>query len=184
MTFEALNRQLRAARWKRTVFAMLAALLLVSNLFLVGSYTQVQRTTVLVPSRVSDGMVAVGAVDARFVEALAMDAVYAFYNTSPETASYGRRVVERLSSLRDRPGLLDAFDLVADDIRQRRISTTFFPDKVEHHESGLRIVVHGALATFIETQLVSRQSRIVTLSFVEEASSVRLASMEVKEPAS
>ena len=46
----------------------------------------------LVPSRVSDGMVAVGAVDARFVEALALDAVYAFYNVSPETASYGRRV--------------------------------------------------------------------------------------------
>ena len=78
MTFDALNRQLRAARWQRSLFAVIALLLLISNLFLVGSYTQVQRTTVLVPSRVSDGMIAVGAVDARFVEALALAALYAF----------------------------------------------------------------------------------------------------------
>lgn len=182
MTFDALNRQLRAARWQRSVFAVLALLLLVSNLFLVGSFTQVQRTTVLVPSRVSDGMVAVGAVDARFVEALALDAVYAFYNVSPETASYGRRVVERLASLRDRPSLLDAFDTVSNDIRQRRISTTFFPETVEHELTGLRVIITGSLATFIETQRVSREPRIVTLTFVEEASSVRLASMSVEDP--
>lgn len=184
MTFDALNRQLRAARWQRSVFALIALLLLVSNLFLVGSYTQVQRTTVLVPSRVSDGMVAVGAIDNRFVEALALDAVYAFYNVSPETASYGRRVVERLASLRDRPQLLDAFDAVADDIRQRRISTTFFPEKVEHDMDGLRVVITGSLATFIETKRVSREQRTVTITFVEEAASVRLASMAVEETAS
>lgn len=184
MTFESLNRQLRAARWQRSVFVVIAALLLVSNLFLVGSYTQVQRTTVLVPSRVSDGMVAAGAVDARFVEALALDAVYAFYNVSPETASYGRRVVERLASLRDRPKLLDAFDTVADDIRQRRISTTFFPEKVEHDLDGLQVLITGSLATFIETERVSREPRIVTLTFVEEAASVRLAAMSVEDPSS
>ena len=95
-----------------------------------------------------------------------------------------RRVVERLSSLRDRPRLLDAFDAVSDDIRERRITTTFFPEKLEHDLDGLRVVVTGTLATFIETQRVSRAPRLITLVFVEEASSVRLASMTVEEASS
>lgn len=183
MTPDALNRQLRSARWQRSLFAVIALLLLVSNLFLVGSYTQVQRTTVLIPSRISDGMVAVGAVDARYVESLALDTIYAFYNVSPETASYGRRVVEKLASLRDRPSLLEAFDTVADDIRQRRITTVFFPERVEHDASGLKVVVTGSLATFIETERVSQQPRTITLNFIEEAASVRLASIDVQESA-
>jgi len=184
VTPHSLARQLRSARSQRNFLSITGIIQLVIILMLVVSYTQVQRTTVLIPSRVSDGMVAAGAVDSRYVESLALDAVYAFYNVSPETASYGRRVVERLSSLRDRPRLLDAFDTVSDDIRERRISTTFFPEKLEHDLDGLRVVVTGSLATFIETQRVSREPRIITLVFVEEASSVRLASMTVEEASS
>ncbi|MEO1563200.1 MAG: TraE/TraK family type IV conjugative transfer system protein [Pseudomonadota bacterium] len=178
------GRQLRSARGTRNVFILIALALLVANLMLVGSYTQIQRTTVLVPSRISDGMVAAGAVDSRYVESLALDAVYAFYNVSPETAAYGRRVVERLSSVRDRPRLLDSFDAVAEDIRERRITTTFFPERLDHDQNGLRIVVTGNLATFIETQRVTQEERVITLIFVEEASSVRLASMTVEETSS
>lgn len=184
MNFDALNRQFRAQRRRTAFFMGTTLLMVVGNLMLAGAYTQVQRTTVLVPSRVSDGMVAAGAVDARYVESLALDAVYAFYNVSPETASYGRRVVERLSSLRDRPTLLDAFDSVSEDIRERRITTTFFPERIEHDIDGLRVIVTGSLATFIETERVSREARVVTLTFVEEASSVRLAQMSVEEAAS
>ena len=177
-------RQLRASRGTRNLFILISLVLLVVNVMLVGSYTQIQRTTVLVPSRISDGMVAAGAVDARYVESLALDAVYAFYNVSPETAAYGRRVVERLSSVRDRPQLLDSFDSVATDIRERRITTTFFPVRLDHDQDGLRIVVTGNLSTFIETQLVTKQERVITLTFVQEASSVRLATMHVEETSS
>lgn len=184
MSPEQQSRQLRAARGTRNVFIVIALAQLAIIVMLVGSYTQIKRTTVLVPSRISDGMVAAGAVDSRYVESLALDAVYAFYNVSPETAAYGRIVVERLSSLRDRPRLLDAFDAVAKDIRERRISTTFFPERVDHDMMGLRVVVTGNLATFIETQRVTREQRVITLTFVEEASSVRLKSMTVEESSS
>lgn len=184
MTPDALLRHNRTIRRQRNFFGMLTVALVVSNVFLVGSYTQVQRTTVLVPSRVSDGMVAVGAIDSRFVEALALDATYAFYNVSPQTASYGRKVVERLSSLRDRPQLLDAFDSVADDIRERRITTTFYPERIDHDLDKLKVTITGNLATFIETKLVTRERRVVEIDFVEEAASVRLASMSVVEDAS
>ena len=49
---------------------------------------------------------------------------------------------------------------------------------------GLRVVVTGSLATFIETEIVSRERRVVSLTFVEEAASVRLAAMKVEEAAS
>jgi conjugal transfer pilus assembly protein TraE len=181
MTFDALNKQFRAQRRRTAFFMITTVLLILANLVLASSYTQVQQTTILVPSRVSDGMVAAGAVDARYVESLALDAVYAFYNVSPETASYGRRVVERLSSLSDRPALLDAFDAVSNDIRERRITTTFFPERVEYDIDAFSVSVTGPLATFIDTERVSREPRVVTLKFVEEASSVRLSSMTVEE---
>ena len=177
-------RQLRAARGARNLLVVVALAQLVAIVMLVASNAQVQRTTVLVPSRISDGMVAAGAVDSRYVESLALDAVYAFYNVSPETAAYGRRVIERLSSVRDRPRLLDSFDAVAEDIRERRITTTFFPERLDHDMNSLRIVVTGNLATFIETQRVAQEERVITLIFVEEASSVRLASMTVEETSS
>jgi conjugal transfer pilus assembly protein TraE len=184
MTFDALNKKFRTSRKLMAFFMVTTVLLLVANLMLAGAYTQVQRTTVLIPSRISDGMVAAGAVDKRYVESLALDAVYAFYNVSPETASYGRKVVERLSSLRDRPQLLEAFDAVGEDIRERRITTTFFPERIDHDIDGLTVVVTGSLSTFIETHRVSRQSRVVTLKFVQEASSVRLSGMSVEEASS
>lgn len=184
MTFEALNRQLRVARFQRSVFAVTALLLLISNVFLAGSFAQVQSTTVLVPSRISDGMVAVGAVDVRYVEALAKEAVFAFYNVSPQNTDSGRDVVERLSGIRERAAMLEAFDQVAEDIRERRISTTFFLEKIEHDETGLKIAVHGQLTTFIEQHQISREPRVVTLEFVEQASSVRLARMSAEDPRS
>ena len=181
MTPAAMGRQLKSARRQRSLFLGTTLILLVIVLLLAGTMSQVQRTTVLLPSRISDGMVAVGAVDNRYVEALALDAIYAFYNTSPANAAYGRRVVERLGSLRDRPALLESYDAVAEDIRQRRISTVFYVEKLELDRDTLKVRAVGSLATFIETERVSIEPRVVTVSFVEEASSVRLSAMSVEE---
>ena len=101
-------RQLRSSRGTRNLFIIISLVQLAVIVMLGGSYTQIQRTTVLVPSRISDGMVAAGAVDSRYVESLALDAIYAFYNVSPETAAYGRRGCDRLACVRDRPRVVDA----------------------------------------------------------------------------
>jgi len=76
--------------------------------------------------------------------------------------------------------LLDNFDTVADDIRQRRISTVFYVEKLELDRDAMTVRAVGSLATFIETKRVSIEPRVVVVSFVEEASSVRLASMNVE----
>ncbi len=102
----------------------------------------------LIPSRVSDGMVARGAADVRYIEALSLDAVYAMYTVSPATIRYGRDVIERISAAEDRARLLDAYDDIADDIKLRRISTVFRPEKIEHNLPRLQIVVEGMLSTY------------------------------------
>lgn len=180
MSPASMGRQLKSVRRQRSLLAAVSLILLVVVVLLAGTMSQVQRTTVLLPSRVSDGMVAVGAVDARYVEALALDAIYAFYNASPANASYGRRVVERLSSVRDRPLLLQNFDTVANDIRQRRISTVFYVEKLELDRDALNVKATGSLATFIETERVSVEPRTVTVTFVKEAASVRLAGINAE----
>lgn len=181
MNFETLNRSLKAARRGRSFLALCCVLLLIVTVLLASALNTATRTTVLVPSRISDGMVSNGNVDIRYVEAIALDAVYSFYNASPETADYGRKAMERISSVRDRPDLLEAFDDVAKDIRERRLTTTFFVSSIDHDWTNLVVVVHGYLTTFIETKSTGRVAKSVRLTFVQEASSVRLSSMVVVE---
>jgi len=184
MNFEALNRNLKAARRARNFLALAVVGSLGVNLLLASALNTATRTTVLVPTRISDGMVSNGNVDLRYVEAVALDAVYSFYNASPNTADYAREAIERIASTRDRPELLEAFDEVADDIRNRRLTTTFFVNSIDHDWTKFEVIVHGHLTTFIETKSTDRKARSVRLRFVEEASSVRLASLEVLEDAS
>ena len=179
MTFDALDRSLRGARRSRNLFALLSMILLAVVLLLSVTLAKATRTTILVPTRVSDGMVASGTVDTRYVEALALDAVYAFYNTSPNTTDRGRTIVERLASARDRSLLLETFDTIADDIRARKITTVFFISRLETQIDGLTIDVIGNLRTFIETEAINSKPVRVRVSLVKEASSARLASMRV-----
>jgi len=132
MNFESLNRNLKAARRGRNFLGLAVVCSLVVNLLLASALNTATRTTVLVPTRISDGMVSNGNVDLRYVEAVALDAVYSFYNASPNTADYGRTAIERIASTRNRPELLEAFDDVAEDIRNRRLTTTFFVSSIEH----------------------------------------------------
>lgn len=175
MTFDAMSKAIRAARLQRTIIAIFLLVSMAANLMLSFSVSSVARTTVLVPTQIRDGMVASGAVDRRFVEALAKDALAAFYNTSPQTTEYGRKVVERIASVRDRPELLKAYDGIALDIKTRDITTVFFLERIDHFDDALRLSVQGSFATFIGKSLVTRQPRTVEVHFTEEANSVRLS---------
>ena len=77
--------------------------------------------------------------------------------------------------------MLDSYDDIAEDIRLRRISTVFRPEKIEHNLSRLQITVEGTLATYLDTTEVSNTRRRILLTFVEEGSSIRLSRMELQE---
>jgi len=181
MDFARLNTQLRNARLQRNVVVAVLIFMLVINAMLVSTLSRTTRTTVLIPSRISDGMVAAGAVDQRYVEGLALDAVYSIYNASPETTGNGRQVVERLASVRDRARLLQQYDDVSNDLKERRISTRFERNRMEFDPSSLTMRVTGRLTTYVETEVVNVDERVVVLRFVEEAASVRLSAMSIEE---
>ncbi len=103
------------------------------------------------------------------------------YTVSPETVKYGRTVIERISAAQDRARLLDAYDDIADDIRLRRISTVFRPEKIEHRMDQLQVVVTGNLATYLDTSEVNNSRRKILLTYVEEGSSIRLSRVELME---
>lgn len=181
MDFPTLNKGLKNARAARNGLAIVALLMIGANVLLAIKLVQTSNQVVLVPSKISDGMVARGAVDRRYMEALALDAVYAMYTVSPHTVDYGRTVVERVSSARRRSALLDQFDDNATDIRERRISTVFFVEKLEYNFGKLQVVVMGRLGTYLETTKVHEEHREILLTFEEEGSSVRLAKVEKME---
>ena len=175
MNFQAMQRNLRTAKIGRGVFAGIAALLLTTNALLTAKLYTTSNQVVLVPTNISDGMVARGSVDKRYLEALALDAVYGLYNASPSSLAYGRQVIERVSAISERNNLLKHYDEVSTDIREREISTVFYPQQIEHNFMNLQVVVEGSLQTYLNTVLVSVEPRRIMLTFKPEAGSVRLS---------
>ncbi|QEP30436.1 TraE/TraK family type IV conjugative transfer system protein [Pukyongiella litopenaei] len=177
MNYHHLNR--RVQRQQRLIGVLsfkVVALVVVAALLALKIFTHSYQV-VLVPTSVSDGMVARGAVDKGYIEALALDAVYAMYNVSPQTVEYGRSVLERLSGPGERAAILVAYDRNATDIAERKITTIFFPRKIEHNFAAYEVVVDGVLGTYLETTQVTREDRRILIRFKPQAGSVRLASI-------
>lgn len=181
MNVSVLSRKMKAAQRARNLLAVFLGLSIAANFALSYRISQTDSQVVLVPSRVSDGMVARGAADIRYIEALSLDAVYAMYTVSPATIRYGRDVIERIAAAPDRARLLAAYDDIADDIRLRRISTVFRPGRIGHDLERLQITVDGTLATYLDTTEVTNGPRRLLLTFVEEGASIRLSRIELLE---
>ena len=181
MDFENLKTSLARTRTQRNLAATVAIALLVANGFLAFDISRRSDQVILLPTTVSDGMVARGAFDKRYVEALALDAVYNLYNASPANESYGRMALGRLAAVRDRNTLLMKFDEIAQDMRDRDISTVFYPRSIEHNLERLEVVVDGDLQTFVNTVPISTEPRRLLLGFVPEAGSVRLSFVNILE---
>jgi hypothetical protein len=98
MDFATLSRRMKGAQRARNVVTLMLGVSIAANLLLTWRISQENTQVVLIPSRVSDGMVARGAADVRYIEALSLDAVYAMYTVSPATIRYGRDVIERISA--------------------------------------------------------------------------------------
>lgn len=176
-----LQRSVRTAKLGRAALFAACMVLLVSNVLLVLKLYTSSNQVVLVPTSVSDGMVARGVYDKQYVEALAKDAVFGLYNVSPNNTDYGRQVIERLSAVGNRARLLDHYDRVAQDIKDRNISTVFYPHRIEHNHQALEVVVIGDLETLINTVAVNREARRILLGFKLEAGSVRLNAVSILE---
>lgn len=173
--------QLHAARFGRNIIFGVAVVMLAANLLLAGKLFTSSNQVVLVPTSIRDGMVARGAVDKRYLEALAMDAVYGLYNASPANLEYGRNVIERISAVGNRQKLLRHYDDVANDIRERDISTVFYVGQIEHSFENMEVVVEGNLQTYLNTVLVAAEPRRILLTFTVEAGSARLNKINVLE---
>ena len=184
MDVQRLGPAARTMRRALAVLVVLCVVLVAANFFLAMKLVSQSNQVVLVPTVVRDGMVARGTVDKGYVEALALDAVYAMYNAAPGSLDYGRQTIERLSSPDQRAKILATYDRIAEDMREREISTVFYPRKLEHNFEKLEIVVDGELVTFLQTTQVARERKRILLNFRPQAGSIRLVSVgALVEPA-
>ena len=181
MTFDKMQVAMRITKRQRDAAMVLFVVLLAVNAGLATRLFTQTNQVILVPTNISDGMVARGAFDQRYIEALALDAVYGLYNASPQSLAYGRDVIERLASVQQRGPLLAQYDEVATDMRERNISTVFLPATIEHNVPGLEVIVQGHLQTFVDTVLVETEERRIMMKFVAEAGSVRLSGIHKLE---
>ncbi len=175
MDFHQLKSAVSRTRAQRNVALAVCAVMLATNALLAFDINARSNQVILVPTNVSDGMVARGAFDKRYVESLALDAVYSLYNATPATADYGRDVITRLAAVKDRNALLTKYDDITKDMRERDISTVFYPRTIEHNLDKLEVVIDGDLQTFVNTVPVTNEPRRLLLGFVTEAGSIRLS---------
>lgn len=178
MDYPSLARSMTRLRRARNAMGLVALVLIASNAALSWQVMQTHSQTILIPSRVSDGMVAQGGGDVRYLEALSLDATQAMYTVSPATTRYSRQVIERLANPVERDALLKRFDEVADDIAKREISTVFLPEKIDHDLAHLTLTISGQFATYLGTTRVSEEARVIRVGFSEFGGSVRVARIE------
>ena len=178
MDFAVMETSMGRLRRARNALGLVSLALIGSNLLLSWQVLQTHSQTILIPSRVSDGMVAQGGGDVRYLEALSLDATQAMYTVSPATTTYSRQVIERVANPIERDALLKRFDEVAADIKTREISTVFLPEKIDHDLAKLTLTVSGQFATYLGTTRVSEEPRTIRVTFSEFGGSVRVARIE------
>ena len=166
----------RNALFATTILQLLLMVMLVVTL--MSQKTQV----VLIPSRVTDGMVALGAQDNRYIEAIGLDVVYAMFNVTPSSLRHNRAVIERVTSAQQREVVLGVFDETSKDFKRRNITTAFFPVSITYELSLNRVRIEGQIKTFLNTTMVSVETKELAVYFSEEAGSYRVSGIhEIKE---
>lgn len=178
MQVAVLEQKLIRLQRARNALGLVLIVMIFSNLLLAWQVLNTRSQMILVPSRVSDGMIAQGGGDVRYLESLALDAVQAMYTLSPATSDYSRSVIDRVANPTEREILLRRFDEVAEDIRKREISTVFMPEKIDHDLANLTLLVTGQFGTYLGTNKVGEERRAIRIVFAEFGGSVRIARIE------
>lgn len=173
-----LTKQHRSVQLQRnTLLALFAATLCIIFMQSVAMSRQ-KQSVVLIPSRVSDGMVAVGALDTRYIEAIALDTIYALFNVSQGTTDYSRIVLQRVTSADQRQAVMRIWETSIQDYQRRNISTTFLPLSIEYQLNLDRVLVRGDLRTFIGNTMVSNDAKTTAVYFTQEAGSYRVSGIQ------
>ena len=175
MDVQHLQKRLHSSNIRGVVLGTGLTLMLAANVLLATKIYTTSNQVILVPTVIKDGMVARGAIDKAYLEALAKDAVYGIYNSSPEDAGYGRNVIARVATVGNREILLKQYDEITEDIRQRDISSYFETSRLKHNLDANQVVVEGILHTFLSGVKVGSVRRNILITFAYEAGSARIS---------
>ncbi len=178
MTPIELQKQFRSVQLQRN--ALMALIVGTLSIIFMQSIamSRQKQSVVLVPSHVSDGMVAVGARDTRYIEAIALDTIYALFNVSQGTTEYSRNVLHRVTAADQLQEVLAIWETSIEDYQRRKISTTFLPLSIEYQLNLDRVLVRGDLRTFIGNTMVSNSEKITAVYFTQEAGSYRVSGIQ------
>ena len=88
MEYQHLERKFKRRGLARNALLVTLLVMITANGLLALRIFNQSNQVVLIPTHIADGMVARGAVDKRYIEALTLDAIYALYNVSPNALDY------------------------------------------------------------------------------------------------
>ena len=183
MSPEALLQRYRSAQRQRNLLVLCVLLLIISTCALSLRVASGFNQTVLLPTRLGDGMVAKGAVDRAYIEALALDTAQAMFTIHGTSLEYDRLTMERVAHPSNRARLLEEFDAQAEVIKERKISTVLDSNRLTTDLSELRVVIDGFLTTYLDKTQIERAPKQVIVGFERQAGSVRVSHISIAEGA-
>lgn len=175
-------REHNAARLQRNGLFLTVLLLLAIVAMQAMALVKRENVVVLTPTIVQDGTVAYGGnVDARYIEALARDAIQSLLNVAPLTTDYPRTTLSRLAAPTYRPELLEFFDGIIQDVRKRKISTVFFLETLDTNVVTKEVFVNGRLRTYLGATEVKSDPKRYRVAFGSFNGSVRITKISEVE---
>ncbi len=158
--------QAEAIQKQRNIAIAVGAILLLSNLLLVGAVVFGDKEIVLVPNLLEkESSLTSGKMSPQYVEALTRDVVNVMLNITPSNTEYATKSILKITH----PAFYGQlkFDLQkrAEDIINRKISTHFFPQTITIGEDVKSVYVVGKLTTYLGKENVSEEEKTYSIVY-------------------
>jgi type IV conjugative transfer system protein TraE len=179
MKFEVLAKELSKAFKERNHIALLAVLMMVSNVLLVAFLFTNKERVVLVPAQIQTEMwTERKAVSKEYLEEMTLFFTHLLLDVSPHSMPYQRDVILRNVD----PSLYNFLKhkLVKEQEKYKKenLSTSFRPTKVIVNTTTLESLVEGYLTSFVGGKAVQQITDIYRISFRYEAGRLFIKSFE------
>ncbi len=172
------NTQLHTVTVWRNLLLVGLGLSLASNLVLGVVVLDKRQSVIVVPSPAGRTYRLGENVNAAYLEDMSRDVALTFLNVNPETTDYVRNAILKIADPAFYGEFKRLFDVWMVEIRNRKLSTAFYPTALTADTRDLSVRVSGVLKSFIGKAEVDSEALTYLIGFNNVAGRLTLSRFE------
>jgi conjugal transfer pilus assembly protein TraE len=167
---------------QRNIAALMLVLMIVSNLFLAIKLINKAQTTILIPSEVTDSYrFNGGGVSESYLIDRASEVAKTIFNLTPQNLDIAGETVLKMTYPESYSQIKKQLLELADLVKQRRITTVFFPTSIKANSKDLSALVEGQFNTYLG-KVSTSERKFFHLKFINTGAKLTLLEFyEVKQ---